>query len=324
MKDVFYANPFIPREWIAAHGLRPRGILSALPFKTGASGIIMGACPFAEALSQTTAEMNGAVVFAAGCDQMRRAVNHAVFRSGQECFLMNLPSTWQTPVSKQLYRSELERLGSFLKKLGGRSPSREILAAEMRRQNKARKALRKARPDCSGRQFAEAMNLYHRNEEMILPAGGVPKPAEIPLAIIGESIPSSQLVLFDWIEMRGGRVTLDATTFGERSLLKPFHESSFVEDPFEALVCHYFEGMIDVFQRPDARLYEWLRPRIEERGIRGIILWHYACCDLWRAMANRIREEFHLPLLHLDASDTAVPAPSMKTRLEAFLEILGT
>lgn len=142
----------------------------------------------------------------------------------------------------------------------------------------------------------------------------------IPLALIGESLLPSHFDLPGLIEARGGRVALDATSDGERGQPVFPDEARIDEDPFAAMVDGYFDGVTDIFQRPNTRLYDWLRPRLTDRGIRGIVLWHYSWCDLWRAEANRLREEFRLPMLHLDAGDSLTP--SMKTRVEAFLEIL--
>jgi hypothetical protein len=60
--------------------------------------------------------------------------------------------------------------------------------------------------------------------------------------------------------------------------------------------------------------------RLTARQVRGIVLWHYVGCDLWRAEAQPMREAFGLPVLLLDADEAA---PNRNTgRLEAFLESL--
>jgi hypothetical protein len=75
---------------------------------------------------------------------------------------------------------------------------------------------------------------------------------------------------------------------------------------------------VDAFQRPNSRLYDWLRPRLAAREARGIVLWHYVGCDLWRAEAQPLREAFGLPVLLLDADETTLQRNI--GRLEAFLE----
>lgn len=294
MKEVLYASPFVPVEWIAAHGLRPRSVVEKLSGSGAQPTCIpaMGACHFAEIFLQMAASAEAAV-FVTSCDQMRRAADQAVSSHGRGIFLMNVPATWQSPEARGLYRSEIERLGRFLIRLGGVAPTRDALAAEMRRSARERDALSgdRAPADTSGL---------------------------IPLALVGESLLPSHLDLLNLIGSRGGRVALDATSSGERGHFPD--EVAIGDDPFPVMVDGYFDRVTDVFQRPNTRLYDWLRPRVSERGIRGIILWHYSWCDLWRAEANRLREEFPLPVLQLDAGESLTP--SMRTRVEVFLEIL--
>jgi hypothetical protein len=84
----------------------------------------------------------------------------------------------------------------------------------------------------------------------------------------------------------------------------------------------YLANCVDVFQRPNTRLYDWLRQRLEARGARGLVLWAHVGCDLWRAEAQSLREAFGLPLLVLDAGDAAGAWPRITSRIEAFLEAL--
>ena len=116
-------------------------------------------------------------------------------------------------------------------------------------------------------------------------------------------------------EQAGGRVVLNATEAGERSLWKteaipePTSQSSAAVatqgHALTALAHDYLEHYVDVFQRPNTRLYAWLKPRLAARQVRGLVLWHYVGCDLWRAEAASLREYFGLPVLLLDADETS-------------------
>jgi len=145
----------------------------------------------------------------------------------------------------------------------------------------------------------------------------------IPLALVGGPLMPRHFELFDWVEAFGGRVVLDGTLTGERGLPPPFNRERLAQDPLAALVEAYSDGIPDVFRRPNSALFAWLRQRLAERGARGIILWHYAWCDLWQAEVSRLKEELGLPLLHLDAGDTAELNPQMIKRVQAFLEVLA-
>ena len=176
-------------------------------------------------------------------------------------------------------------------------------------------------------------------------------------------MPQSQMPLLDAIERAGGRVVLNATEAGERSLwltsalnqAQPAvgtpaqsggaERSVYAAEASVDQVAHdlpvtvsvpefcsvnaallpllargCLANCIDVFQRPNTRLYDWLRERLTARKVRGIVLWHYVGCDLWRAEAQPMRSAFGLPVLLLDADEAA---PRRNTgRLEAFLESL--
>ncbi len=126
----------------------------------------------------------------------------------------------------------------------------------------------------------------------------------------------------DAIEDCGGRVVFNATETAERGLYPAFDSGATNTNPFDALVEGCVNHMVDAFQRPNDGLYAWLKSRIQARHVRGIILWHFTGCDLWRAEAGTMRQFFNLPILTLEPS--AEPGVSQRdiTRIQAFLETL--
>jgi benzoyl-CoA reductase/2-hydroxyglutaryl-CoA dehydratase subunit BcrC/BadD/HgdB len=98
--------------------------------------------------------------------------------------------------------------------------------------------------------------------------------------------------------------------------------SADLEDPAEALARGYLDGGVAVYQRPNTRLYDWLKARLSARQVRGIVLWNYVGCDLWRGEAQTLREAFGLPVLLLDGEDAQGGSTRNATRVEAFLELL--
>jgi hypothetical protein len=384
--EVFYTSPWVPPEWIKAHGLEPRGIWLARDFACEPLPLAAGICAFANAAVRLAERQAGsAVVFTTHCDQLRRGFDAAAEAAQSRLFLFNLPVTWQTPVAERIYADELRRLGRFLMRLGGHAPAPVELAEIMAQYSLARSRLLEAAAWCPARPYAEAIARFHLDGSVNLPPErGCPQPQQvrpeqrtrglprvapsvaaaagdsrapgassIPLALVGGPLPQSQMPLLDAIENAGGRVVLNATEAGERSLWpapdraelggveRSVHaaeasasrpgqdspvpgtapESCSVNAALPALLARVcVANCIDVFQRPNTRLYDWLRPRLTARGARGIVLWHYVSCDLWRAEAQPLREAFGLPVLLLEADEAA---PRRNTgRLEAFLESL--
>ena len=338
--QVFYTSPWIPPEWIKAHGLEPRGVWYAS--ESSSLPVAAGICPFAEAAVHLTGEnVDCAFIFSTHCDQLRRGFD-AVAASGRgRLFLFNLPATWQTPVAERMIASELERLGRFLVDLGGQPPTPEVLEETMTAYRLARSQLLEAAAHLPGRDYCYAVTRFHWNGLISLP-DDVPAPRadSIPLAVVGGPLPRWQAHVLDTIERAGGRVVLNATENGERSLGIPRAPASSpaaalgaenagtnagapaFPDLLRQLARSCLDNCVDVFQRPNTRLYTWLKERLAARKVRGIVLWHFVGCDLWRAEAQPLREAFGLPVLLLDANEATGDTLRQSGRIQAFLESL--
>ena len=312
MKTIAYSSPFVPAEWIAAHGLQPHRLrlraIDGRPLPPTARGM----CPYAAAL--VDAAISGAMAAACGiqeyaatecalvltttCDQMRYAASLLEHRGSCPMFLLNVPSTWQTAASRGLYRSELERLGRFFVELGGKTTTDSELARTMLASNDRRIA--------NGRQRADAK----------ISSG-------VPLAILGGPLLAIDDRFFDIVEQAGGCVALDATEDSERTMPRPFDLARTAADPFAELANAYFDGIVDAFRRPNSRLYDWLGRELAAKNVRGIILRRYLWCDLWHAELQRLRQWSKLPVLEIDIGPDATASPNrMQGRIEAFLETL--
>jgi benzoyl-CoA reductase/2-hydroxyglutaryl-CoA dehydratase subunit BcrC/BadD/HgdB len=314
--QVFYTSPWIPAEWIRAHGLEPRGIWLGETFSNDSLPLAAGVCAFAEAAVRfAEARSDAAVIFATTCDQLRRGFDSLAAKGRARAFLFNFPATWQTSSAQRLFRSELKRLGRFLEGLGGTAPTAEALAQTLQQRRRLAQRLIEFGPRCSARQFAEAIARFHWDGSVQLPDPAPLANAQaVPLGIVGGPLLPSHWNLLDTLESEGARVVLNATETGERSLASVSPDQSSQPD--------YFCGCVDVFQRPNTRLYDWLGRSLQARGGRGLILWSWFACDLWRAEAASLREAFSLPVLSLEAGETPGVSPRERGRLQAFLEML--
>jgi len=351
MNTIAYSSPFVPVEWIVAHGLRPHWLRLRAAAGRPLVATARGVCPYAGALVDAAlAGIEAAgVVLTTICDQMRYAAALLASRGSCPVFLLNVPSTWQTAAVRKLYLDELRRLGRFLVQLGGQSPGDADLAQVMLAYDRARLAVRAAREWLSARQFADALAelrgpawglsqfsperkwdcpLPFPNErkwDCPLRSPNVPLAGGIALAILGGPLLEADYALFDLVEQAGGRVVLDATEGGERTLPAPFDPARIASPPLEELAHAYFDAIADAFRRPNDKLYEWLGRELATRQVRGIIFRRYVWCDLWHAELQRLKQWSPVPVLELDAGPDDTSAPNrMQGRVEAFLEMLLT
>jgi benzoyl-CoA reductase/2-hydroxyglutaryl-CoA dehydratase subunit BcrC/BadD/HgdB len=326
MKTIACASPLVPPEWIESHGLRPsRARLRPVEGRSPVAAA-RGVCPYAGALAD--AALSGmdssGLVMTTTCDQMRYAAALVEQNGDLPVFLMNVPSTWQTPSARKLYLEELGRLGDFLVRLGGTAPSQGDLSRVMLEYDLARSKLRAARTRMSARQFAQALAGLGASDGPAPDAGlGEPPAARVPLAVVGGPLLETDYVLFDLVEQAGARLVLNATEGGERTLPGPFDPQRLWDDPLQELADAYFGTIPDVFRRPNGGLYEWLGDQIAARGVRGILFRRYLWCDLWHAELHRLKQWSPVPVLDIDGGDQDRSATSRTLgRLEAFVETL--
>ncbi len=391
--EVFVTSPWIPPEWIAAHGLVPRGAWFGQTRQP--SAVPEGVCAFAQRMADlANSRPDAALVFTTACDQMRRSADAVSARANPRGFLFNLPATWQSPTARRLYHAELARLGRFLETLGGHAPTDADLGKAITdydiRRAKVRESVLHRPPRIATEvlaQFFEAASSFQLCSESpqgfgVRQSSGAPgetasqptapedwrtpkrrcaqqndsDSSRISIALVGGPLLPSQWTLFDAIESAGGSVVLNATEPSERTLLPPLPSTlrraavSAAATPQQersdkspdslaiaaatagtavrqsallaALADHYFDHAVDVFHRPNSRLYDWLRPRLRDRRVRGIVLWVHIGCDLWRAEAATLREVFGLPVLVLDAHEVGAGGLRDTNRLAAFIESL--
>jgi benzoyl-CoA reductase/2-hydroxyglutaryl-CoA dehydratase subunit BcrC/BadD/HgdB len=327
MKTIAYSSPFVPAEWIAAHSLRPHWLQIGMASGGSMIAVTRGICPYAGALIDKT--LSGieadALVLTTTCDQMRYAAAVIESRGSCQIFLMNLPSTWQTPQVRNLYLDELKRLGRFLVQLGGKSPKDADLAETMLVYERARGSLIAARDGLSAREFSEAAaEVRGCVTDISEPTNGSPPANGIGLAVLGGPLMEPDYTFFNIIEQAGGRVALDATEGGERTLPRRFDPLKRSSDPLQELSDAYFDGIPDAFRRPDSRLYEWLGQELAARQVRGIIFRRYVWCDLWHAELHRLKKWSPIPVLEIDSgSEDSGVSNRVQGRIEAFLEMLA-
>lgn len=284
---VLYGSPYIPPEWIQGHGLTPVCMLPAVVSPTETSA---GVCPYARLMLNHAESLPGsAVIFTTRCDQTRRIAELYNSQRGQS-FLMNIPAAWQSPVARDMYRDELNRLGRFLIRAGGDKFSLHRLTP-------------------------------HRRPPSV---GAKPSPGEGKnIALFGGPETARIPEFYDLLKANGLKIVLDGTELSGsgRGGIDP---KALEANPIKTLTQAYFVDLPDIAKRPNTQFYSRMSQYVKARAVEAIIVRTFPWCDLWTAELPRIRECFQLPVLHY-VVDTTSPLSSDKrlnTRLSAFTEMI--
>lgn len=297
MRRVFYNSPFIPHEWISAFDYFPCHFYEKIQTVNIRQRAPMGACPFAFIYSKSLAMMTreDVAVFDTACDQMRRMSEKAALDCAGKIFLFNIPSTWQSETSKNIYRSELIRLGEFLEKCGGKDFNPAKIIKALKRDEKNR----------------------------ICVEGKSENKAKIPVAIIGENILPRFRTLYKLIKKNGGQVVFDMTKRSPEIAPSGAPLEAAPRDEWAGFFADaYFEKCVGIFQRPNSKFYDTVAHNIEESGARGVIVMSYLWCDLWRAEILSMQRRFGIPLLFLELGDSASMDSGAQNRIDSFFETL--
>ena len=231
MNTIAYSSPFVPAEWIAAHGLRPHW----LRLRHGGGPALargrprhLSLCGGIDGCGVWQGSTLRPLVLTTVCDQMRYAAALLEMRGSCPTFLLNVPSTWQTAAAAKLYLDELRRLGRFLVELGGKAPDDAELARVMLAYDRARMPIASLSDSrCAG---------------VLTAPGPTTATAGIPLAVLGGPLWETDCTFFDLVEQAGGRVVLDATEGAERTMPRRFDPARVASDPLRELADAYFDG----------------------------------------------------------------------------------
>jgi benzoyl-CoA reductase/2-hydroxyglutaryl-CoA dehydratase subunit BcrC/BadD/HgdB len=328
MKKIIYTCPYVPAEWIAAHGLRPERIIPESVGSTCSAAQREGICPYAASFineAVTNEDANGVIVTTL-CDQMRRAYDIINRDCLRPVLLMNVPNTWQTLSAQRLYMDEIKRLGRFLIRLGGKEPTTSDLVETMLDYDSSRQSIFKSRDHLPANQYAEIIASfgYHGPENIPqIKLSTKPSHTGVSLAIVGGPLMKQNFDILEMVENSGGRIVLNATETGERGMCTPFNRRNLLDDPFMELANAYFTGIQDASRRPNSSFYKWLEIQIKDKAIRGFIFHRYVWCDTWHVELQRLRDWLKIPVLDIDTTgNNETQNNRTANRIGAFLEML--
>ncbi|HSV96478.1 MAG TPA: 2-hydroxyacyl-CoA dehydratase family protein [Spirochaetota bacterium] len=290
------------------------------------------------AMSDRVPDLAG-MVFLNSCDAMRRL--HDAWmkaRPGTRSVLIDLPPT-TNDASVGFFRDELDRLAGTLVDWGGTAPDGKSLTRGIGLNNaiaESLSALRDRQRAGTLRNGSAALQeAYNRAStgpmeetitflESLLAETAANNGRGVPLYLFGNVMPDPEA--FTLIEECGARIVCEDMCTGSRVFTR------ITMDREDALYCMARDTIRD---RPCARTMDERRPgRIaddlvmmaRECGARGIIGYTVKFCDPYIARMPHVRELLKkegIPFLHLEGDCTMRSMGQHRTRIEAFIEMLG-
>lgn len=293
------------------------------------------------AIADDLPDLDGLVIINS-CDAMRRLADAwEKVRPSQQTILLDLPATTD-PLAVRFYAKELQRLCDALSEWTGKAVdeaavSKSISAfnhvclklAELESscRNGKLQGGRSALQDCYN--FAATHSLAESRKYLaavVTKPSGQGRNASIPVFLFGNVVPDPESYTF--FEDCGARIAGDDFCTGAR-MFHPISRENPGNSPFEDLAA-------GILKRPPcARTFTTARPggiaediarRAKECSAKGVIGHTVKFCDPYLARLPMIREELKaagIPLLLLEGDCTMRTIGQQKTRIEAFLEMLG-
>src|SRR3990172_6837225 len=304
---VGYLCYFAPPEILEAAGLVPYRIRGDVRERvTDADQYVEPyGCPFVrntfdQAVKGRYDFLDG-VVMAHSCDSVQRMYGiWTHYRPAAFTHMVNVPHT-VTPASERFFHRELGLFKERVEEFAGAPIDDRALEASIALYNRNRELvwdlyqLRKADPPrLSGAEMLEGL----------IAGGGLPARG---------------------VEECWGQVVMDDTCIGARSFLGRVTDGA---DPLAGFVRYYFTG----FQCPrtyrgtDRSRFDYLSHAARQFRAQGVVLYILSFCDphkLDLVDVRRYLEDAGLPSLVLEDDYTLTNLESMRTRIQAFVEMVG-
>jgi benzoyl-CoA reductase subunit C len=355
-KIIGYICSFVPLELITAAGCIPfrvRGDMNE-PITKGDNLLETIVCPFVRSCFDLFVkgkyDFISGMVIPHACDSMTRSYSTWDYSLDLPFFhFLNIPSVVKE-ASFEFFNSELENLRERLEEFIGKKITdddiKEAIALhnENREKAKAIYGFRKSNPPMiSGRELTkvltvgtslpvrEANQLFDDVLAEIQERKTPPLEAGPRILIDGACVDNVELAGI--IEDLGGNVVVDTLCNGTRDY---FPQVDANRAPVDALSHHYLDSIncpktyrdnkAGTFEGDCETRFSDIKGFAKDYDIDGAILYVYIYCDPFGfevPARKAFYESIDVPLLHLEGGYSTGAIGQMKTRIQAFLEMIG-
>jgi len=347
VKLVGYFCSYVPEELLGVKGLAAFRMRARNTTTTELADAYLGtfSCTYTRCLLETI--LNGeydfldGYIFTASCDHLRRLYDNVQYAVSPDfCHILDLPhKSHQDAID--WYSEELCVLRDALARHFELTITDDDIAEAIRLSNKNRRLLESinklrklSKPPITGEDMQRLMVASFSlprakvNEELgrvheNLKQSELQKEFRARVLLMGSQLDDPEYIKV--IEDMGGLVVADAFCFGS------LHYNDLVDEtapPMKAVAERYLKKiscprMFEDFENRYRRIIEAAR----EYHVQGIIVQAMKFCDTWGVDANifiqRLRAD-GFPVLRLEREYTLSGVGQMRTRVQAFLEMIGS
>ena len=324
MQLIGYACSYIPVELLSATGLRPYRLLHGEInlSKRGEKIVRVDACPMIKSNLAYVIENQkrfAALVGSTGCDMSRRMFDVLSENTKIPTYVVNNPRT-DKPA---LYSDEIDWLVKQLEHLSRKKFTDEIIRNEIDKWERMRAELRTIDNKRAAYPSLIATTDFHKvmvgfcqgsfeNEITFCQS-----PSEKPrVYILGSAITYEANHILHMVETKL-RIVGDFNC----GLSRPLH-IKIEEKSINGIKKAYYNQPPCLYKRPHHKYYEFLQSEITRLSCIGIIAWTLDYCDVHEFELQRIEKIFNLPVLRIRSDFSYQSNSQLRTRIEAFAEML--
>ncbi|MBI2877349.1 MAG: 2-hydroxyacyl-CoA dehydratase [Candidatus Tectomicrobia bacterium] len=346
-KVIGWVCIYVPEEIIYAAGMLPyrvSGDNEELELKQAESFLYVNTCSFARTGFQLALEgrydfLDGLVV-GETCDGARRLYD--VWHRNRPLPFMHVYGIPRKFIDRsiRIYRTDLEELKGQLEHFAGREISSEDLRQAIQVYNRGRRLLRQlyelrkmSPPLLSGAEALEVVKAAMRTPrdaynlllerllaEISAENNQSQSSTQIRLMVLGSILNNSHFLR--GIEEVGASVVIDELCTGTRYFWGEVDETL---DPMEALARYYLNRPPCARFQPYDRRFEHILQMIEEFQVHGVISEIVRYCVPYghdKPFIKQLLSQRDIPLLELDLEYGLGQSGQVRTRVEAFIEML--
>jgi benzoyl-CoA reductase/2-hydroxyglutaryl-CoA dehydratase subunit BcrC/BadD/HgdB len=262
-------------------------------------------------------------------------------------FLLQLPYNADGPVAALLWQEEIYRLRKYLEETTGNRIDREGLRRQIKINNHIRRLLKEIVYQCAGeivpitgldllpvmesRGFSVDLVSYGEHLEQLLNElqdlknrGISVSPPEAPrILLTGCPVGKGSEKVLRLIEESGGIVVCQENCTGIKSFDRLIDETD--EDPYRAMARHYLQTPCSCLT-PNTGRFDLIGRLIRDFNVQGVVDLTWRCCLTYSVEAQLLQEflakDGQIPYLHLETDYSSYDVEQLKTRVEAFLEMV--